>query len=280
MHFGSIELNIAWDGYFRLDGGAMFGVVPKPLWSKIEPADERNRILLSLNPLVIRSKAGIFLVDAGIGSGWDEKRRDIFGIEQPQTLHSSLEALGISKNDVTGVICTHLHFDHIGGAVEKAEDGAIRPAFPNAKYYIQRGEWECAVKPNERTRASYISEHFISLKKAAVIHFLDGSGEIAPGIAVEVTGGHTLHHQIIFVRSDGRTACYFGDLIPTSSHLHLPYIMGYDTHPVDTLAAKKRLIEQAITEHWLVIFSHSPIIKAGYLIQKEKSTEIKQILID
>lgn len=275
MQFGSFELFIAWDGYFRLDGGAMFGVVPKILWSRTDPADDRNRILLSINPLVVKTGNSVFLIDTGIGSEWDDKSRDIFGIDRKSTVTSSLEHKGIGKEDITGVIFTHLHFDHSGGAVERNENGLFQPAFPNAVYYIQRGEWECAVKPNERTKASYPPENFLPLKKANAVHFLDGDGDIAPGISVLVTGGHTPYHQVVLLRSEGNIACYCGDLIPTSSHLHLPNIMGYDTNPLDTLEAKRRLITQAINEHWLVIFAHSPRMKAGYLVERAKKVELE-----
>ena len=264
MKLGKFELLIAWDGYFKLDGGAMFGVVPKPLWSRNDPADDRNRILLSINPMVIRYDNEVILVETGIGDKWDDKNKDIMDLNRKDNLLKSLKEFAIEKQDVTGVILTHLHFDHSGGAVELHENGDLIPAFPNAKYFIQQKEWDFAVSSNERAKASYIPENFLPLEEHGHMVFLNGDQEILPGIYGEVTGGHTPHHQVIHLESEGKKACYIGDIIPTASHIKLPYIMGYDTNPLDTLASKKRLINSALDEKWLVIFPHAPRIHSGY----------------
>jgi len=269
VRIGKFEILIAWDNYFKLDGGAMFGIVPKLLWNKTNPADERNRILLSLNPMVIRFDKEIFIVDTGIGDKWDKKNKDILALVQTSNMTKSLSEMGINKEDITGVILTHLHFDHTGGSVEKDTNGSLMPAFPNAQYYIQQGEWDFAVNPNERTKASYLPDNFLPLHEHRRVRFLKGDEEIVGGIRVEVTGGHTPHHQIVLIESGGKKACYLGDIIPTNCHIKIPYIMGYDTNPLDTLEAKKRLLRRAIEENWLIVFPHAPRIRAGYLKQTE-----------
>jgi len=276
MRLGRFEIFTAWDGYFRLDGGAMFGIVPKPLWSKTDQPDERNRILMGLNPMVLKWDKEIFLVDTGIGNNWDEKNKDILQLDRSNNLINSLQEIGISKDKITGVIHTHLHFDHCGGSTEEV-DGEIVPAFPNALYYIQQGEWNFALNTNERTKASYLQENFLPLREHKRVEFLHGDQLIARGISVKETGGHTPFHQIVCVESDGQTLCYFGDIIPTASHVKIPYIMGYDTHPMDTLKVQKELIERAVKDRWIVVFAHSPRLRAGYLEQTEKGVELSQI---
>ncbi|MFC1553801.1 MBL fold metallo-hydrolase [candidate division KSB1 bacterium] len=274
MKIGKFDLKIAWDGYFKLDGGAMFGVIPKPLWNKTDPADEHNRILLSLNPLLIRFDNENFLVDTGIGDRWDEKTISIYDIDRKNSLTQSLKEFSLKKEDITGVILTHLHFDHCGGSVEKDDNSVLKPAFPNAVYYIQKGEWDLAINPNERTRASYLTDNFLPLKEHGKVKFLDGNCEIIKEIRVEVTKGHTEYHQIVILESEGQTACYLGDLIPTSSHIKMPYIMGYDTDPMETLQFKKDLINRAVEGKWLIIFEHSPRIRAGYLEKTDKGVKL------
>ncbi|MCH7781902.1 MBL fold metallo-hydrolase [candidate division KSB1 bacterium] len=277
MKIGKFDIKIATDGFFKLDGGAMFGVVPKPLWNKTDPADERNRILLSMDPLVIRFDNEIFIVDTGIGEKWDDKNLEILGIDRNTNLVKSLKEMEISKNDVTGVILTHLHFDHAGGATEKGENGKYRPVFPNARYYIQKNEWDFAVNSNERTAASYLPENFLPIEEYGQVHFLKGDGGIVDGIRVEITGGHTPYHQMVIIKSEGQTACYVGDIIPTRSHIKLAYIMGYDLNPMDTLKAKKKLIANALKENWLIVFPHSPRMKAGYFEETEKGVSLKPV---
>lgn len=273
MKLGKFEILTAWDGYFRLDGGAMFGIVPKPLWSKSDPPDDRNRILLGLNPFVIRAGNEVLLVDTGIGNKWDEKNRDILQLNGSGKLIKSLENLNITREQITGVIHTHLHFDHCGGSTEIV-DGETAPTFPNAVYYIQQGEWNFAVSPNERTRASYLKENIQPLRDSKQVKFLRGDEQIFRGISVRVTGGHTPHHQLVMIESDGKKACVFGDLIPTASHLKIPYVMGYDTHPLDTIEYKKEILREAMKDNWLVGFSHSPRLKSGYLEETEKGISL------
>ncbi|MCP4727867.1 MAG: MBL fold metallo-hydrolase [bacterium] len=277
MKLGKFEIYSAWDGYFKLDCGAMFGVVPKPMWSRTDPPDDRNRILMSMNPLVIKTGKEIFLVDTGIGDKFPEKQIDFLGLDRNVNLNNSLAEMGIRREDITGVILTHLHFDHAGGNTFINGKGELEPAYPNAVYYIQQGEWNLAMSAGPRTKASYLEENYVPLRDNKQVHFLRGDSEIIRGIHVEVTGGHTEHHQVVYIESDDKKAIYFGDIIPTSSHVRIPYVMGYDTHPLTTVEVKQRLVPQAVKENWLVIFPHSPRMKAGYLEDDERGFKLNTV---
>jgi len=264
MKLGKIEIYPVTDGRFRLDGGAMFGVVPKVLWEKCCPADEKNRIQLGLNCLLIRAHGKNILVDTGLGSKVDPKFQDRFAVERRPPLDDSLKKAGLAVEDVHMVINTHLHFDHCGGNTHR-ENGQVVPAFPKAKYFVQRGEYEDAVRANERTRASYLKENFTPVAHVNLWEFLDGDTEVVPGVSVVVTGGHTAHHQAVKIHSEGKTALYLGDLIPTVSHLPLPYVMGYDLYPLQTLEAKRGILDRAFEEKWLLVFEHDPKVQMGYV---------------
>ena len=242
----------------------MFGVVPKVLWEKCCPADEKNRIQLGLNCLLIRAQGKNILVDTGLGSKVDPKFQDRFAVERRPPLDDSLKKAGLAVEDVHMVINTHLHFDHCGGNTHR-ENGQVVPAFPKAKYFVQRGEYEDAVRANERTRASYLKENFTPVAHVNLWEFLDGDTEIFPGVSVVVTGGHTAHHQAVKIQSEGKTALYLGDLIPTVSHLPLPYVMGYDLYPLQTLEAKRGILDRAFEEKWLLVFEHDPKVQMGYV---------------
>jgi glyoxylase-like metal-dependent hydrolase (beta-lactamase superfamily II) len=264
MKLGKFEIYPVTDGKFRLDGGAMFGVVPKVLWEKCCPADEKNRIQLGLNCLLIRAHGKNILVDTGLGSKVDPKFQDRFAVERRPPLDDSLKKVGLAVEDVHMVINTHLHFDHCGGNTHR-ENGQVVPAFPKAKYFVQRGEYEDAVRANERTRASYLKENFTPVAHVNLWEFLDGETEVVPGVSVVVTGGHTAHHQAVKIHSEGKTALYLGDLIPTVSHLPLPYVMGYDLYPLQTLEAKRGILDRAFEEKWLLVFEHDPKVQMGYV---------------
>jgi glyoxylase-like metal-dependent hydrolase (beta-lactamase superfamily II) len=252
------------DGRFRLDGGAMFGVVPKVLWEKCCPADEKNRIALSLTCLLIRTAGKHILVDTGLGEKADRKFQEMFKVERTPTLSDSLRQHGLSPENIDLVINTHLHFDHAGGNTI-GTNGQLRSAFPNARYVVQRGEYEDAVRANERTRASYRSENISPPGMRSQWEFVEGDVEIFPGVSVMVTAGHTRHHQSIKVESEGQIALFLGDVIPTVSHLPLPYIMGYDLYPLQTLETKRWLLQRAHEERWLLVFEHDPQIQMGYV---------------
>ena len=270
MRLGDFELTPLLDGWFRLDGGAMFGVVPKPLWSRRAPADDRNRIQLAARPLLVRrGSAPPLLIDAGIGAKMDAKSTDIYAIDRASPLESTLREAGLTAADVPIVLASHLHFDHAGGFTAVDESGAVIPAFPNARYVINRGEWEDATHPHERNRASYFAENFVPLLDAGVVEFTDDNATIADGVRVERTGGHTRCHQIVYIESEGRTAVFAADLIPTTAHIDLAWIMGYDLYPVETLEYKRRFVRDAIEREYLIVFEHDPRIAAGYIREKD-----------
>ncbi len=245
----------------------MFGVVPKPLWEKRNPADARNRISLSMRPLLVKGPR-LMIVDAGAGAKMDAKLQDIYGFEPAAHLDASLAAAGVSAGDIEIVLATHLHFDHAGGFTKKDASGRVVPAFANARYVINAGEWEDATHPHERNRASYFDENYVPLREAGIVDFMDGDGEVMPGVRVRRTGGHTRCHQIVYLESGGRTAVFAADLIPTTAHVDLPWIMGYDLFPMETLAFKRAFLREAIEREYVIFFEHDPQIAAGYIREK------------
>ena len=262
MKFGAFDIQPVTDGRFRLDGGAMFVVVPKVLWEKCCQPDEQNRIALGLNCLLIRTGRKNILVDTGLGDKEDAEFQEMFAVERIPTLRDSLKMQGLQPEDIHMVVNTHLHFDHAGGNTVR-ENGAIVPTFPRAKYFVQRGEYEDAARANERTRASYRRENFTPVAHVDQWEFMDGETELVPGVSVVVTEGHTRHHQSIKIESEGQIAFYLGDLIPTVSHLPLPYIMGYDLYPLQTLETKRWVLDRALSENWLLVFEHDPRVLMG-----------------
>jgi glyoxylase-like metal-dependent hydrolase (beta-lactamase superfamily II) len=242
----------------------MFGVVPRPLWEKTNPPDERNRIRLALRPLLILAGRNRVLVDTGIGDKWDAKDTDIYRIEKTDTLDASLARLGLSRADITHVVLTHLHFDHAGGAT-RLESGKPVPSFPNARYVVQQTEWQDATHPNRRSRAAYLPENFVPLEQAGLLDLVDGTTELLPGIELLHTGGHTRGLQLVRIRSAGSTAIFWADMIPTRAHVAVPYIMGYDLFPLVTMAAKERLVSEACAGRWLCILEHDPDMTAGFI---------------
>jgi glyoxylase-like metal-dependent hydrolase (beta-lactamase superfamily II) len=275
MKLGAFEMYPLSDGSFRLDGGAMFGVVPKALWQRCCAPDELNRIPLSLTCLLIRAHGKNILVDTGLGSKEDPRFKEMFAVDRTVSLGLSLKRLGLSRDDIDLVINTHLHFDHAGGNTRDNGSGTLVPAFPKARYVVQRGEYDDAVQANERTRASYRRDNFLPITEADRWDLLDGDTELLPGITAMVTQGHTRYHQGIKIESEGRTAFYLGDLIPTVCHLPLPYIMGYDLSPLQTLETKRWVLDRAFEEKWLLLFEHDPIVQAGRV---QRDTDGKYVL--
>ncbi|MFI5208348.1 MAG: MBL fold metallo-hydrolase, partial [Gemmatimonadales bacterium] len=243
----------------RLDGGAMFGVVPKPLWEKRIPPDARNRIALQMRCVLVEHGDGLALIDTGAGNKDDAKFLDIYGIENggnPTALEDAIRESGHAPDDVKWVINTHLHFDHAGGNTTKRPDGSIGLSFPNATYVVQRGELAFAATPNERIRASYLPPNFQPVVDAGRLLLIEGELDVLPGIRAMPTPGHVPWHQSILIGSGGEHALFLGDMCPTSAHLPAPWIMGYDVEPLVTLATKKRVLKQAADEGWWLIFEH------------------------
>jgi glyoxylase-like metal-dependent hydrolase (beta-lactamase superfamily II) len=276
MRLGACELISLSDGLFRLDGGAMFGVVPKPLWERRTPADERNRITLGLRPLLVRTGRHTVLIDGGIGGKMSAKEQDIYAVDRRTTLDASLAAAGVARDDIDIVILTHLHFDHIGDLVI-SDHGALKPHFPRARHFIRRGEWHDATHTHERNRASYLPDNFLPLADAGVVEFHDDDLEVVPGITVVRTGGHAMHHQIVRIESEGRTAAFTADLIPTTAHVDAAWIMGYDLYPMDTLAYKKRFLREAIDGEYVIFFEHDPSIPAGVIREQGGKKHVEPI---
>ena len=265
---GDLELISLFDGFFRLDGGAMFGVVPKTLWAKQTVPDDRNRILLAMRPLVVRG-VRTMLIDAGLGDKDNRKFHDIYGVDRSRNLDHTLAEAGLTPEDIDIVLATHLHFDHAGGFTTRDANGRVRPKFPRAQYVVRRGEWDDARNANERTRASYLVDNFMPLADAGVLQLVDDDQTIMPGVKVKRTGGHTMHHQMVVIESGGKTAAFVADLVPTTAHLPEPWIMGYDLYPMETLASKKAFYKDAIEKDVLVFFDHDPRLAAGYLREEQ-----------
>lgn len=276
MDFGRLKIYPVSDGFFRLDGGAMFGVVPRVLWEKKNPPDEKNRILLSLTPLLIIAEERKILVDTGIGGKGDEKFCSMFGVERRPTLIESLAKLKISVNEIDTVVNTHLHWDHAGGNTTRGDDGKLRPTFPRAKYIVQKGEFDDATSDNERTKGSYNVDDILPVKESGQLELIVGNLEIEEGIELVKIPGHNRHFQTVIISSNGKKALYLGDLIPTVTHLSFPYIMGYDLFPLETLEAKKVLLERAAKEGWLLVFEHDPKVRMGYVEIKNGKPVLKE----
>ena len=276
MRLGEFELSVVSDGTFDLDGGAMFGTIPKVLWEKRNPADDRNRIRLGLNCLLIRTATDTIVVDTGIGTFYDEKFAYLYNVDKSAGgLLGSLKRAGVEAADVTKVILTHLHFDHCGGSCYRDEDGFPKPTFPGATYHVDREELAYARQPDPRSRASYLPDTWEPLEEHGQLLLTYGEEEVAPGVALMETPGHTLNHRSVLIRSGDETACFLADLVPTPSHLKTHYVMGYDVLPVVTMENKSRVLKQAREEGWLLIFGHSPDVQAGYLDEEGALEPVK-----
>lgn len=274
---GDLELVTLSDGFFHLDGGAMFGTVPRTMWQKRLPPDDANRIPLGMRPLIVRGEQTL-LIDAGCGDKMDAKNSAIYGLDRRYHLDHSLAEAGLTADDIDIVLASHLHFDHVGGFTARAKDGAIVPRFPRARYVAHRGEWHDATHPHERNRASYLQENFVPLQDAGVLTLVDDGAEIMPGVRFRHSGGHTPHHQVVMIESGGRTAVYTADMYPTTSHIPDPWIMGYDLHPMDTLTFKRAFATEAVAKEYLLFFEHEPSLAAGYLREQDGKRSVERII--
>lgn len=257
MKIGQYDIFSIETSRFALDGGAMFGIVPKTLWERCISVDNKNRIPLLTRSLFLRSDDRNIIIDTGNGNKWDNKRRSIFKIDTDTVnIQTSLERLDLTVGDVTDVICTHLHFDHAGGNTQLSDAGKPFPAFPRATYWIQRSNWSYANSPSVRDRASYLSENWTVLAENGMIELVDGEGEFIPGVEIILTNGHTAGHQLPKI-SDGNNTIFFGgDLFPTVHHLQIPWVMAYDNHPMQTISEKTDILEKIVDENWILFFEH------------------------
>ncbi len=278
LPWGDLQLTTVNDGTFRLDGGAMFGVVPRQLWEHKTRADDRNRVVLCMRPLVIEADWGRMIIDCGAGDKMDAKLADIYAIDRNHHLDRVLAEAGLEADSFDVALPTHLHFDHFGGGTVRDGQGKLVPHFPEAEHPIRAAEWEDATHPHERNHASYLQDDFVPLKDAGVVRFFTDDGEIRRGVRVQRTGGHTGQHQIVFIESGGRTAVFTADLIPTTAHVGDAWIMGYDLFPMETLAFKKRFISEAIDREYLIFFEHDPLVAAGYIREKDGKRWVEQVL--
>jgi glyoxylase-like metal-dependent hydrolase (beta-lactamase superfamily II) len=278
MRLGDLEFHILNDGTFRLDGGAMFGVIPRPMWERVAPPDERNRILMAMNSLLIRAAGKVILVETGAGDKWDEKRRDIYAFEGPR-LPEQLARLGVRPEQVDIVVNTHLHFDHCGWNTRRV-NGSVVPTFPNARYVVQRGELEHAHKPSERDRASYLPENFGPMEESGQWWLLDGDQKIAPGVELIRVPGHNADMMCVRLSGGGQTAMLLADLAPTTAHLASVWIMGFDLYPMTTLENKKKWIPEIVRQGWLAIFAHDPKVRVARLREKDGRVTAEAFEVD
>lgn len=267
ISLGNFEMTAVSDGIYQLDGGAFFGVVPKTMWEKKVSADADNHVPVGLNSVIVRSEQHTVLIETGIGNKLPDRLIKIYG--QPAKLLDNLSAAGVSPEDIDIVINTHLHFDHCGWNTVRRGDKFVA-TFPKAKYYVQEGEWQHGRRQLERDAISYISANYDPLISSGQMQLLQGDREIVPGISVKVFPGHTRHMQAVIIRSAAQTACYISDLIPTTAHLDLTWVMAFDVLPLETIESRKQYYSQAIPEKWLTMFTHDPNVPWAYVERDER----------
>ena len=276
MQLGAISVNVVTDGAFLLDGGAVFGQVPKALWEQHIKPDRKNRIRLGLNCLLIQTPDVNILVDTGAGTKRTHKYKDQYGLNGNKLL-KGLKAEGLTPREIDMVVLTHLHFDHGGGCTKLDRAGNAVPVFSKAKYLVQRACWEEALEPDERSKDSYKEDDFLPLEESGVLTLLDGDEEIAPGISVKVTDGHSAGHQVVLVEGGAERIAFLGDLVPTPYHLPLANISAFDHSPSDTLAGKQELLNMALEGGWLLVFGHAFGHRAGYVEQRNGKSGFRPI---
>ena len=263
---GKFRLNVVDGGSLWLDGGAMFGIVPKVLWSREESPDERNRIKLNCNCLLVRDGSNNILIETGLGTHWSKKERDIYNITTAN-VDRSLALLGLEREEITHVINTHLHFDHAGGNLVTQYDQLV-PAFPNARYIVQAREWKHAMSPSTKDRASYRPNDYTPLAHHGRLHFVEGEEEIVAGVVVHHVGGHSPGMQIVEITDDDERAVFLADLIPSRHHVRIPWVMAYDCFPMETIKVKESLLHDWTESRTLMILYHDTTTSFGYLIEE------------
>jgi glyoxylase-like metal-dependent hydrolase (beta-lactamase superfamily II) len=278
MFFGDYRIEIIPDCEFRLDGGAMFGVVPRNLWSRVCPPDDQNRIRMNMNCLFIEGAGERILIDTGIGEKWSDKHRAMYGIDRVRSFDESLNAVaGVRSSEITIVINTHLHFDHAGGNSVMNRDGQAVPAFPNARYFVSGGEYEHAESPNERDRASYYADNWRPMKESGQLELKDDFYQVVPGLTMETCAGHNRSMQCPRLESGGQTLFGFADLVPTRAHVPFAWVMGYDLYPVETVSAKKKLLPQAARENWTCLFYHDAEQSLGRIVEVDGKLRVANV---
>jgi len=280
MQFGDYDCSTVVMDSFLLDGGAMFGVVPKSLWEKAIPADPENRIPMTSRSLVIRGRGRVILVDNGVGDKLPDKFKKIYGIAvSVLSMNERLAPLNLSTADITDVILTHLHFDHAGGSTTLS-GGKLVPAFPNAAYHVQKSQWDVACHPSLRDRSSYIPANFLPLLEHKVLHLVDGPVvDFFEGIDLIMTNGHTAGQQHPLIAGPDRSLFFCADLIPTSAHLPIPWHMAYDNHPIGIMDEKAGLLNRAAAENWILCFEHDPVTAAASIRKDNQKIVMDQAVV-
>lgn len=271
MQLGQFQLTTVSGGRFRSDGGTIFGVVPKALWSRVIPVDENNMIPQATNCVLVDTGAKKILIDTGYGSKLPDKQRKIISAEEGNPLLVSLSAQGLSPEDIDFVVLSHLHFDHAGGATVVDENGNLRPAFQKAEYIAQRREWVTATANFPELAGAYPPENLLPLDSADRLRLVDGNAEIVPGVRIEITGGHTEGHAVIILESEGQTAVYLGDLCPSTRHFNSRWCMAYDVDLLETRRRKPEWLGKIADGNWLALFDHDPDLAAAYLERDDRN---------
>lgn len=274
ISMGDFDFYLVMDGYYRLDGGSMYGMVPKLIWEKFEKYDEKNRLYMAMNCLLVRKDDKVYLVDVGIGDKLDEKGKDIFGIEKEKTLIREMAGVGVTPDMVTHVILTHMHFDHTGWI----QDGEGNLIFRNAKHYIQQKEWEEAMEPHIRFKASYLRDYYSALIGSNQLVLLDGDKDIDENVSVIFSPGHSKGHQIVVFDSGERKFAHFGDVVALASQVRQNWVCGFDRSPEETITNKKPILERAFEENWLIMSAHDRTIRVGELQKVKGKFRLKKIL--
>jgi glyoxylase-like metal-dependent hydrolase (beta-lactamase superfamily II) len=279
MKIGQYQLYSIETSEFALDGGAMFGIIPKPLWEKQAPADDKNRIAMVTRSLLLVSDDHKIIVDTGNGTKWQEKFKDIYRIELDKlNLEKSLSRYNFTPEEITDVYCTHLHFDHVGGNTKKV-NGKLEPVFPNANYWIQTENWDLANSPSEKDAGSFMSDDWNVLKENGMIKFVDGKDSFLPRITQELTYGHTIGMMHPIVGDSSKKLIYMADLIPMAAHIPLPWVMAYDIHPVQTVKEKGEILPKIVEEEWIIFFEHDPEYQAASVHFDGKNYRLKDPVI-
>ena len=276
MKFGSFEIIPFVEQRFKLDGGAMFGVIPKKIWGKLLPADENNLISMQANLFLLKADGKNILFDTGLGDVISEKERKIYAATGETNIEAGLKKIGLSPDDIDYVFLSHLHTDHSGGAVVETENG-LKPRFPKATHIVQKDEWDDAVNPDERTAAVYIPERIKVLESAGLVELIDGDKELLPGIKAIKTGGHTRGHQAFEATSDGTTVAYYADIVPSEHHIRVPFVPSTDLFPMDTMKVKRELLKRLLSENMILAFDHDVQINLGRVTEENHKTIVQKV---